>query len=397
MKLSKYMHSVQSGWPIWLILLAALMLMSLVVTPASAASNTVSHTAQRLDNATSVGASIYITTGTLVPLFQSRINQQIPGVVSGAINRMVSTLPKQDQGWAQQMATTLIQPSAALTGLTTQSGGLATSLRVSLYPGDPQPINASMLVSLSVLDSSTIQVSAKPINGSPSLVNGPLSTFTIPLGQLNSISMTPSCGDAALAVNLQFPVALGHVQTQLQGQIQQKTTLNAFSSTSTFDQRRSQASPNGIHSVPSTNTNSYIELPASSLASIGNSIGDMPINSSTTAKNIHIGVQGSNLVINSDIYDSFWGKVGTATTTVTPTAAGGNLGVHVLSTTITVLNIFTFPYDTYNQQIQQTLNAKLNGALSGKFTVIQAAIGPNVHVPCAAGNSLVLTGSANLG
>jgi hypothetical protein len=397
MKLSKYMPSVRAGWPTWLILLATLMLMSLLVTPAIAASNTVGHTTQRLDNATSVGASIYITTGTLVPLFQSRIDQQIPGVVSGAIKNVVRTLPKQDQGWAQQMATTLIQPSAALTGLTAQAGGLATSLRVSLYPGDPQPINASMLVSLSVLDSSTIQVSAKPINGSPALVNGPLSTFTIPLGQLNSIRMTPACGDAALAVNLQFPVALGHIQTQLQGQFQQNTALNAFTSMSTFDQRRSQASPNGIHSTPSTDTNSYIELPASSLALIGNSIGDMPINSSTTAKNIHIGVQGSNLVINSDIYDSFWGKVGTATTTVAPTAAGGNLAVHVLSTTITVLNIFTFPYDTYNQQIQQTLNAKLNGALSGKFTVIQAAIGPNAHVPCAAGNSLVLTGSASLG
>jgi hypothetical protein len=159
-------------------------------------------------------------------------------------------------------------------------------------------------------------------------------------------------------------------------------------------QRRSQDTLRG---VPSTTTNSYVELPASSLASIGNSIGDMPINSSTTAKNIHIGVQGSNLVINSDIYDSFWGKVGTATTTVAPTAAGGNLAVRVLSTSITVFNFITIPYDTYNQQIQQTLNAKLNGALSGKFTVAQAAIGPNAHLPCAAGDSLVLTGSVSLG
>jgi len=108
-------------------------------------------------------------------------------------------------------------------------------------------------------------------------------------------------------------------------------------------------------------------------------------------------VQGSNLVINSDIYDSFWGKIGTATTTVAPTAAGGNLAVHVLSTTITILNLFTFPYDSYNQQIQQTLNSKLNGALAGKFTVTRAAIGPNAQLPCAAGNSLVLTGSASLG
>ncbi|HEY6409462.1 MAG TPA: hypothetical protein VIY29_18540, partial [Ktedonobacteraceae bacterium] len=59
-------------------------------------------------------------------------------------------------------------------------------------------------------------------------------------------------------------------------------------------------------------------------------------------------------------------------------------------------DIFKFQYDTYNQQIEQTLNAKLNGALAGKFTVTRAAIGPNAQLPCAAGDSLVLTGSASL-
>ncbi len=377
MRQSKYRRYVQAGW---VMLLSALML-SLVVTPVSATSSRAVHAAQRLDNATPVGASMYITTGTLVPLFQNRIDQHVPGAFNNAINNLVSTLPRQDQGWALQMATTLIQPSATLTGLTTQPGGLVTSLRISLYPGDPQPINSSMLVSFSVLDSSTIQVSAKPINGSPTLVNGPLATFQIPLGQLNSINTTSACGDAALAVKLQFPIALGHAQTQ----VQQNTALNVF------------ASPREVRNTPSTNTNAYVELPASSLASIGESIGDLHINTSTTAKKINISVQGSNLVINSDIYDSFWGKIGTATTTVAPTAAGGNLAVHVLSTTITILNLFTFPYDSYNQQIQQTLNSKLNGALAGKFTVTRAAIGPNAQLPCAAGNSLVLTGSASLG
>lgn len=377
MRQSKYRRYVQAGW---VTLLSALML-SLVVTPVSATSSRAVHATQRLDNATSVGASIYITTGTLVPLFQNRIDQHVPGAFNNAITNLVSTLPRQDQGWARQMATTLIQPSATLTGLTTQPGGLVTSLRISLYPGDPQPINSSMLVSFSVLDSSTIQVSAKPINGSPTLVNGPLATFQIPLGQLNSINTTPACGNAALAVKLQFPIALGHTQTQ----VQQNTVLNVY------------ANPREVRNTPSTNTNAYVELPASSLASIGDSIGDLHINTSTTAKNINISVQGSNLVINSDIYDSFWGKIGTATTTVAPTAAGGNLAVHVLSTTITILNLFTFPYDSYNQQIQQTLNSKLNGALAGKFTVTRAAIGPNAQLPCAAGNSLVLAGSASLG
>jgi hypothetical protein len=396
MKRMHYMRSIQVGW----IMLLAVLLLGLAVTPAGAASSTSRQATRRLDNATSVGATIYITTGSLVPLFQSRIDQQVPVAVSGAINNVVNGLPRQDQGWALQMANTLIQPSATLTSLTTQQNGLATSLRVSLYPGDPQPINASMLVSLSVIDSSTVQVSAKPLNGSPTLVNGPLATFQIPIGQLNTVHTTPVCGDAALAVNLQFPVALGHVQSQsqgVQGQVQHNTALNAYTSMSSSDQRQSQSSPGEISSVPSSSMNSYVELPASSLASIGNSVGDLPISSSMTAKNIQIGVQGGNLVINSDVYDSFWGKIGTATTTVGPTAAGGNLAVHVLSTSITVLNIFTFPYDSYNQQIQQTLNAKLNGALKGKFNVSQAAIGPNAHVPCAASSSLVLTGTTSLG
>jgi len=112
-----------------------------------------------------------------------------------------------------------------------------------------------------------------------------------------------------------------------------------------------------------------------------------------TAKNIRIGVQGSNLVITSDIYDSFFGNIGTAVTTVAPTASNGSLAVHVLNTNLQLFGLFSFPYNSYNAQIEQTLNSKLNGALTGKFTVASAAIGPNAAVPCAAGDSLVLTGT----
>src|SRR5438552_8660609 len=133
------------------------------------------------------------------------------------------------------MATTLIQPSAYLTSLTTQSRGLATSVRVSLYPGDPQPINASMLISLRVISSSTVQVSARPLNGSPALVNGPLATFQIPLGQLCHISTTPGCGDAALAVSLQFPIALG--QSQASTQVH-PATMDALSRTGVINHAR---------------------------------------------------------------------------------------------------------------------------------------------------------------
>ena len=386
----KHLRYIQAGW----IFLLVGLLIGLVVTPAGATSYTMQQRTQRQVNATSVNATIYITNGTLAPIFQGRIDAQVPGAVNSAISSIVGQLPPQDRGWAAQMANTLLQPSASLTSLTTQANGLATSLSLSLYPSDPQPTNASILVSLSVINSSTIQVSATPLNGSPALVNGPLATFSIPIGQLSNIHTTPTCGDSSLAVNLQFPISLaqGHALAQTQS-----LALSDFSSFQQTHSLISRANAATNYGIPSGNTNSYVELPASSLAAIGNSVGSLPVSSSMTAKNIQIGVQGSNLVINSDIYDSFWGKIGTATTTVAPTASGGNLAVNVLSTTITVLNIFTFPNNSYNQQIQQTLNSKLNGTLSGKFYVSQAAIGPNPHVPCASGNSLVLTGTANLG
>ena len=99
MRQSKYRRYVQAGW---VTLLSALML-SLVVTPVSATSSRAVHAAQRLDNATSVGASTYITTGTLVPLFQNRIDQHVPGAFNNAINNLVSTLPRQDQGYQEYL------------------------------------------------------------------------------------------------------------------------------------------------------------------------------------------------------------------------------------------------------------------------------------------------------
>ncbi|MDQ6662269.1 MAG: hypothetical protein M3Z24_15045, partial [Chloroflexota bacterium] len=342
---------------------------------------------------TTVGATIYVTTATLRPMFQARINQQVPVAFSNALAGIVGKLPAQDQGWAQQMATTLIAPSASLTGLSTQAGGLATSLSISLYPGDPKPIAASMLVSFTVKTASTVQVTVKPLNGSPTVVNGPLATFQVPVGQLNGIRTAPNCGDAALAVGLNFPVSLGSKSVSSFQSSGQTTAFNASGNSAMMGSKLSQAKQNmGTSTYPS-----YVELPSSSLAAIGNSIKSLPISSSQTAQNISVGVSGSDMIINSDIYDSFWGKIGTAQTLVAPTSTNGNLAVHVLSTIVKVFGIFSISYNSYNAQIEQMLNAKLNGALTGKFYVTNAAIGFNAHVPCAASNSLVLTGTANLG
>ncbi len=357
----------------------ALLLFALAVTPARAANRNI-HIHKATSGTTSINATIYLATATLQPIFQQNIDQAVPGAVNSTLSQILNTLPASDRGWAGQMASALLQPSAQLTSLSAQQNGLAASLNLSLYPGDPQPINASMNVTFSVLDSTTVQVSVQPASGSPALVSGPITTFTMPIGQLNSISTTPSCGNAALAANLQFPIALGTATGQVQ-----------FAHSMQHQVTRGKLQPQATAGA----TDSYIEIPATSLASLGSSISSLPISSNMSAQNIQISVQGSNLIINSDIMlGSF--QLGTATTTVTPTATNGSLAVNVVSTTLTVFQIFTFPYDTYNQQIQQTLNTELNGALTGKFTVTKAAIGPDSNLPCAASDSLVLTGTTSL-
>jgi hypothetical protein len=365
---------------IWGMLLIVL-LSTLWMLPASAAY----HANKQTTNiqATSINATIYLKTATLQPIFQGRIDQQIPNAVNSAIRGIVGNLPAADQGWAYEMAGTLLQPSATLTSLVPQQGGLAASLRMSLYPGDPKPINAKMLVKFSVLNASTIQVSAQPLNGSPALVSGPLTTLQMPVGQLNSIRATPGCGTSALAVNLQFPVTLGQGATQASGiaqSSQASTRLLSYSA----------------HTQAASGTEASIEIPASSLSSLAGSMGTLAINNNMNAKNIQLSVRGGQIVITSDIMLGTSLKLGTATTYVEPRASGGNLAVHVLKTNLTVLSIFTFPENSYDQQIQQLLNSKLSGALMGKFQVSTATIGGNGRVPCAAGSSLILTGTTNV-
>ncbi|HCI81024.1 MAG TPA: hypothetical protein DHW02_15195 [Ktedonobacter sp.] len=368
-------------------MLLILIIGCVTVTPAHSA-HAATQQARSIQASTPLNAKIYLATGTLAPIFQSTINQQVPNVVTGAINAIVSKLPSIDQGWATTMATTLIQPSATLTSLTPQQGGLAATLRLSLYPGDPQPTNASMLITFTVLNSNTVQVNVKPLPGSPTLISGPVITLHIPFGQLNSLSATPSCGNQALAVNLQVPVSLGQASTQGAS----SATTSGLGDIQIPQTQRMPRANAGLGNV-----NAYVEIPSASLASLGNSITSLPISNNLTAQNIQLSVQGGNIVINSDIMLGGSLQLGTAVTTVAPQASNGSLSVNVLSTKLTIFQIFTFPENTYNAQIQQTLNSQLGGALTGKFNVTGAAIGANSNVPCAASDSLILTGTANLG
>ena len=375
----KYKIYVRAGL---LLLLTLLVILVSSTLPAHAATRLMR--TQR--DTTPLSARIYLTNGTLAPIFQSRVNQQVPGVVSAAIASIVSKLPATDQGWASTMATTVIQPSVLLTSLVPTQSGLVASIRISLYAGDPQPINARLLIKFSVLDSSTVQVSVQPMPGSPNLINGPITTLHIPIGQLNGINATPGCGDSSLAVNLQVPLSLGgQVASTQSGQV-------ISNSVSAIRERHTQT----LSSAASGGT-AYVEISSASLSALGNSLGSFPIGSNNmSAQNLQVSVQGSNIVVTSDILLGSSFKLGTAVTTVQPTATGGKLAVNVLSTTLTVLQVFTFPQDTYNAQIQQMLNARLGTALTGKFNVSSAAIGTNSHVPCSASDSLVLTGTTNL-
>jgi len=382
----RHIHYIKVGW---ILLLAVLVLGVSIITPAAASNKTIQHPAHIAQGAatTSINANFYVMTKSLLPLFQSNINSQVPTSVNSAITDMISTLPKQDQSWAYLMATTIIQPSATLVSLVPQKGGLAMTLRLSLYPGDPKPITSSMLISFKVLDSTTAQVSASPLNGSPALMTGPVSTFKIPFGSLNSIAATPGCGASALAFQLQFPVAQGQVQ-----QASASTSGNLLTSMYSHGALNPSTQSKGVDSA---SANSFVEIPASSLAAMGNTVGSIPVGNGLTAQNIRVGVQGSDIVLTSDI---IWNglNVGTAVTTMTPSASSGKLVVHVVNTTLNLFGFISFPVNSYNAQTEQTLNSKLGSAFTGIFYVDSAAIGPNSQLTCAAQNSLVMLGMATL-
>src|SRR3989440_6805016 len=113
---------IHSGW----VLLLTVLLSGLLVTPVSAFHHEAKH---RLDaTTTSTSATIYLSTATLAPVFQGRIDQEVPGAVNDAITGIVGSLPTADRGWAREMATTLLQPTATLVRLAPQQRGLATTL-----------------------------------------------------------------------------------------------------------------------------------------------------------------------------------------------------------------------------------------------------------------------------
>ncbi len=381
----KKLRFIRAGWAL---LLAALVLGVSFLTPALASTHIARHSnAKAAATGTSVGATVYLTMSMLQPMFQSSLSQQVPSDLNTAINALVSKLPAQDQAWTREMAVTLIQPSATLQSLVTQPDGMAMRIRIALYPGDPAPIDVGLLISFSVLDSSTIQASAASLNNGPALASGPQNTFQIPIGVLKGVNTTPNCGASALSLHLQIPVSLGSTASI------SPQTQSPLANVSGHGNPMA-VMPNNTQRDSGVNT--FIEIPAASISALSGSIGNLPVDSNYTAENIRLSVKGGAIHILSDIY---WAgiNIGAADTTATPTASGGNLVMHVLSTNFSLFGLFNFPMNNYNQQIEQTLNSELGPALAGKFTVTNAAIGPNSQLPCALSDSLVLTGSSSIG
>ena len=366
----------------WLLIAVALFLGTLVAPAA------IDNAHAQEQASTPIQTTVYLPTNNLYPIFQSTIDQQVPTVVNGAVNNVVGSLPAKDHDWARLMAKTILQPSASLVSLTPQQAGIVANLRLTMYHGDPKPLNAQTLVTFGVRDATTVQVSAQSLPGGPTLVNGPLTTLQVPFGQLTNINTTTTCGSAGLEVGLTVPLALGsNGATGLVNPPAGSSHIGAAAYT--LNQERS------THAV--SQVGAYAEIPASQLAKLGSGVGTLPINGSLSAQNIQVSVVNGKFQIVADI--SLGGAItlGKATSTAVPTATNGNLGMKIEQTQMSIFQVFSFPYNTYNQQIQQTLNQQLSGALAGKFNVEQAAIGPNSNIPCAASNSLILTGTTTLG
>jgi hypothetical protein len=305
-----------------------------------------------------LNATIYLPTATLKPILQSHVNQQ---------------LQSNNPNWIQS----LIHPS--ITKLTPQSNGLAMTLSQSLYPGDPQPIESSTLLTFNVLNPSTIQVSAQPMQGSSLSLNGPLTQINLPKeGHVNSISPTPNCGDSALAVKMSFPISTD------QGPVLSQTKSGLLSE--------------AIPHTPTNTANAYVEVPSSALSSLGKDLSSVPINDSQslTAQNIRISIQNNEIIVRSDL--SLWQTgivVGSGTMHIQPLVKNGNLLLDVKQTDLSVL-FFTFSADSYNQQIQDILNQQMATSLGSLFTVTSVTIGTDKHIPCMASDSLILAGTTDM-
>ena len=241
--------------------------------------------------------------------------------------------------------------------------------------------------------------------GSPQLASGPLTTFTVPIGELKGIHTTPDCGNAGINANIQLPFSFNGSQARNPSQNGQAV----YSALLAHQPLRDIEQPLVAHTTSNRAANTleaYAEIPNSSLNALGSSIdpiviGTVPFNNPLTAENLHINVQGNGLVITSDIFTEppLHPQVATLTAFVQPSAENGQLVMRVTSLSVKVLGFFSMPdsaTENYKQQLQTMLNNNLGNALAGKFTVNSVSVGGDAALPCVGSDSLILKGTTNL-
>ncbi|GCE26683.1 hypothetical protein KDA_21670 [Dictyobacter alpinus] len=342
---------------------------------------------------------VYLTQDVLRQRFQDSINQQVPGITANTVNNILNGSPAGDQGWIKSIANTLISPTVTLTGLKAQSNGFDAGLTLSLYSGDPKPTTSHMLVTFNVLNASTIQVNGSSLPGSQALMTGQLTTIQVPIGKLTSVRSITNCGAASLEMGLQLPM---DANSKSQGSVPapyQLATTNFVQSPTNVGSSPTRMLALSSQTVVAQAVPVYVEVPFSSLSAIASGVGELPINNSMTAKNIKLSMQNGKLVVTADIISLVFGtpllKLGTATTILEPQAANGKLRLHVDQTRLSVL-IFTFNADSYNQQIEQSLNNQIGNAINSGLTINGASMGANNQITCAAPDSMLLTGSTSI-
>ncbi|GER88006.1 hypothetical protein KDW_21680 [Dictyobacter vulcani] len=378
-------RAIQIGW----VLLLALLVIGMAAPVNAAPTKDQQSLAGKM-----LDTKVYLTQDVLRQRFQESINQQVPKITADTVNTIVHNSPGGDQDWINKIANTLISPAVTLTDLKPQANGFNAGMTLTLYPGDPQPTTSHMLVTFSILNDTTIQVNGAALPGSTPLMTGPLTTLQVPIGKLTSVQSITNCGSANLEMGLQIPMdAANKSQGSVSGN--DPIAMASFTQPVTSARMHLQSSASiAAQAVPL-----YVEVPFASLATIAAGITELPINNNMTAKNIKLSAQNGKLIVTADIISLVFGtpmlKLGTATTTISPQATGGKLRLHVDQTRLNIL-IFTFNADNYNQQIEQALNSQIGNAINNGLTIDSARMGPDTKIPCAAADSLLLTGSATI-
>ncbi|HEY7420148.1 MAG TPA: hypothetical protein VH593_33525 [Ktedonobacteraceae bacterium] len=306
--------------------------------------------------------NIYLTISGMQQQFQQSIQQQLPDQFNQSVMAQTKGLDPATQSLANQLIGEVFQPSANLTQLTPTQGGLVSSISVSLFPNDPNPLGFSMLLSFNKINSHAAEVDASAVPGQPAPPStGPQSTFDVgTFGTLNSIVPTPGCGDSALLMNMD--TAPGAAQQ-------------------------------GGGGGQGAGFPLFIDVPAAAFQAGAAGQGNMDIGGGFSAQNIQVSLQGQGMVVNTQI--AFLGnQVGSTMTTVQLSAANGKLVGTVTNTNVNIGGFLSLPVDAFNQDIQQQLNQQLGTMMGNMLNVTSVNFGPTAAVPCATPGDMLLGGTA---